>query len=83
MTTVKPHNAELMQRIEKSLDTMRPYLLTDGGNIEVVGITNDRVLIVRLIGNCEACPMSITTMKAGVEQAILREIPEILRVEAI
>jgi Fe-S cluster biogenesis protein NfuA len=83
MTTVKQHNAELMQRIEKSLDTLRPYLETDGGNIEVVEVTSDHVLKVRLIGNCEACPMSITTMKAGVEQAILREIPEILRVEAI
>ena len=83
MTAVKTHDAELMQRIEKSLDTMRPYLETDGGNIEVVEVTADHVLKVRLIGNCEACPMSITTMKAGIEQAILREVPEILKVEAI
>jgi len=83
MTTVNQHNTDLMVRIERSLDSLRPYLEKDGGNIEVVEITDDHVLKVRLIGNCESCAMSITTMKAGVEQAILREIPEILKVEAI
>ena len=75
--------SEIIQRIETSLDSIRPHLIADGGNIEVVDITPDNVLKVRLVGNCENCPMSFMTMKAGVEQAIKMAVPEIVAVEAI
>ena len=80
--TKKKHQ-ELLYRVEQSLDSLRPYLKTDGGNIEVLELTDDMVLKLKLLGNCEDCPMSEMTMTAGVEDAIKRAVPEIQRVEAI
>ena len=74
---------DLIQRIETSLDSIRPYLQADGGNIKVVGVTDDMVLQLKLLGNCEECPMSFMTMKAGVEQAVKNAVPEIQRVETV
>ena len=74
---------DLLQRIEHSLDSIRPYLQADGGNIKVVGVTEDMTLQLKLLGNCEVCPMSFMTMKAGVEQAVKNAVPEILRVETV
>jgi len=73
-------NTELISRIETALDKIRPYLKADGGNVEFVSIENENILKVRLIGACEDCPFSIHTLKAGVEQTILQEIPEIKEV---
>ena len=80
--TKKKHQA-LLQRVEDSINTIRPYLVTDGGNIEVLEITDDMIVKLRLLGNCEDCPMSEMTMTAGVEEAIKRAVPEIARVEAV
>ncbi len=74
---------DLKVRVEESLNSIRPHLEIDGGNIEVVEITSENVVKVRLLGNCDGCPMSAMTMKAGVEQAILNAVPEISAVEAI
>ena len=74
---------DLLKRIETSLDSIRPYLEADGGNIKVVGVTDDMVLQLKLLGNCEECPMSFMTMKAGVEQAVKNAVPEIQRVETV
>jgi Fe-S cluster biogenesis protein NfuA len=65
------------------LDTIRPYLEADGGNVRIVELTEDFVLKIEMLGNCGSCPMSSMTLKAGVEEAILRSIPEIKRVEAV
>ncbi len=70
-------------KIETALDTIRPYLEADGGNVRVVELTEDMVLKLELLGNCGSCPMSTMTLKAGVEEAIKRAIPEITAVEAI
>lgn len=80
---MKQKNTELLKKIEESLDTIRPYLKTDGGNIEVVEITDDNVVKVRLLGNCENCPMSFMTMKAGVEESLRKAVPSIKGIEAI
>lgn len=72
-----------LQRIEEALDTLRPYLEADGGNIEVVEVTDDKVIKVRLLGNCVTCPMSFMTMKAGVEETLRKIMPDLLRVEAV
>ncbi|MBX7108052.1 MAG: NifU family protein [Chitinophagales bacterium] len=80
---VKKKHIHLLRRVEESLNTIRPYLVTDGGNIEVVELTDDMVLKLKLLGNCEDCPMSEMTMTAGVEETIKRSVPEIVRVEAI
>jgi len=81
MTKKKQH--ELLQKVEDSLDTIRPYLETDGGNIQVLEITDDMVLKLKLLGNCGDCPMSEMTMTAGVEEAVKRAVPEIVKVESI
>lgn len=74
---------ELIEKVEASLDTIRPYLKADGGDIEVVEITDDNVVKVRLLGACESCPMSFMTMKAGVEESIRSAIPGIKGVETV
>jgi Fe-S cluster biogenesis protein NfuA len=73
----------LLQRIEQALDTIRPYLRTDGGDVKLVEVTKDNVARIELLGACGACPMSTMTFKTGVEEAIKREVPEIISVEAI
>lgn len=75
--------AGLREKIEFALDTIRPYLEADGGNVRVVELTEDFVLKIEMLGNCGSCPMSSMTLKAGVEEAIKRAIPEIIRVEAV
>lgn len=67
-------------RVSKALDRVRPYLQSDGGDIDLVEITDDMTVKVRLKGACHGCPYSMQTLKAGVEQAIMKEVPEIKRV---
>lgn len=74
---------DLLQRVEAALDTIRPYLEADGGNVSIEEITPERVVRLRLLGSCGSCPMSIMTLKAGIEQAIKRSVPEIEAIEAI
>jgi Fe-S cluster biogenesis protein NfuA len=74
---------EIREQIEFALDTIRPYLEADGGNVRIVELTDDMVLRLELLGSCGSCPMSTMTLKAGVEEAIKRAIPEITRVEAV
>jgi Fe-S cluster biogenesis protein NfuA len=73
----------LLQRVEEALDTIRPYLLADAGNVSIVEITEEKVLKIKLLGSCESCPMSIMTLKAGIEEAVKKAVPEIMAVQAI
>lgn len=70
-------------KIEEALDLIRPALMRDGGNVELVDITDDNVVKVKLVGACGACPMSILTLKRGVEATLKERIPEIASVESI
>ncbi len=74
---------ELIQKVENVINQIRPYLEADGGNIRFDSITEDNVVMVELLGACGSCPMSQMTLKAGVEQAVRKAIPEIQAVEAI
>ncbi len=74
---------DLLQQVEKALDTIRPYLEADGGNVSVEEITADNIVRLKLLGACGSCPMSIMTLKAGIEEAIKRAVPQITGVEAI
>lgn len=74
---------DFLVKIEKALDQIRPYLEADGGNVKVLEVTDDMVLRLELLGACGTCPMSTMTLKAGVEQSVLRAVPEIRAVEAI
>lgn len=73
----------ILERIEAALDTMRPYLKADGGDIEVVELTDDWTLKVKLLGTCQTCPMSYQTMKAGIEDAVKKAIPQVEKVIAV
>jgi Fe-S cluster biogenesis protein NfuA len=73
----------LLDQVETALNTIRPYLATDGGNVSVEEITADNVVKLKLLGACGSCPMSIMTLKAGIEEAIKKAVPEITGVEAI
>lgn len=73
----------LTDQVEEALNTIRPFLEADGGNVSIEEITEDNVLKLRLLGSCGSCPMSIMTMKAGIEQAIMRAVPQIKSVEAV
>jgi Fe-S cluster biogenesis protein NfuA len=73
----------LLERVEAALDTIRPYLLTDGGNVSVEEITPEHVVKLKLLGSCGSCPMSMMTLQAGIEEAIKKSVPEITGIEAI
>jgi Fe-S cluster biogenesis protein NfuA len=74
---------ELSRKIEASLDSIRPYLKADGGNVKVNQITEDRIVKLEFIGACGNCSMSTMTFKAGVEAAIKRDVPEVSAIEVI
>jgi len=72
----------MREKVEKALESIRPALQADGGDIQLVSIEND-IVKVRLMGACGGCPMSQMTMSAGVEQAIKRAVPQIKKVIAV
>jgi Fe-S cluster biogenesis protein NfuA len=74
---------DLTQRIEESLDSIRPYLEADGGNVRVQQVTDDHIVKLEFLGACGNCPMSTMTFKAGVEEAIKKAVPEIKGIEVI
>lgn len=76
-------NPDLLQRVEHALDVVRPHLAVDGGNIEIVEIDETMLLHVRWLGACSHCSMSIMTMRAGVEEAVLNRVPEITGILAV
>ena len=79
----KAEHQALVDKVDAALEEIRPHLEVDGGNIEVVEITDDMTVRVKWLGNCEFCSMSAMTMKAGVEQTIKSKIPEIQSIEAV
>ena len=70
------------EKVDKVLDKIRPSLIADGGNVELVGV-EDGVVKVRLTGACGGCPMSQMTLKMGIERLLKQEIPEIKEVVAV
>ena len=73
-------NNKIHDRIKNELEKIRPYLQADGGDIKLVEITEDFIVKVELTGACRGCPYSEQTLKAGVEQALKKEIPEVKKV---
>lgn len=70
----------IRERVVKALNRVRPYLENDGGGIDLIEVTDELTVKVKLTGACHGCPYSFQTLKAGVEQAIMQEVPEIKRV---
>ena len=73
----------LIERVDQALESIRPYLIADGGDVAIEEITEEKVVRLKLLGNCGSCKMSFMTMKAGIEQAIMKAVPEITAVEAV
>jgi len=73
----------IINKIEDALNQMRPYLQADGGDVELVEVTEDFVAKVKLLGACSSCSMSTMTMRAGIEEAIKRASSEIKSVIAV
>jgi Fe-S cluster biogenesis protein NfuA len=77
---VKPLNTE---EIRLALDEVRPHLQADGGDVELVEVTDDGVVKVRMTGACAGCPMRQMTLKGGIENYLKKKIPEVKSVEAV
>lgn len=73
----------ILDKINKGIESVRPYLVADGGDVELVDVTADNIVKVRLMGACEGCPFSMMTLKAGIEQAIKKEWPELSSLESV
>jgi Fe-S cluster biogenesis protein NfuA len=74
---------ELTEKVMGALEQLRPFLNDDGGDMELVEITDDAIVRVRLLGACSDCSMSMMTLKAGLEEAVKKVAPEIKAVEAV
>ena len=77
------NSLHLHSRIEEALQQLRPYLEADNGNVSLIDVTDDMVVRLKFHGACSNCSMSAMTLKAGIEQAILKMVPEIKSVEAV
>lgn len=73
----------MKEDILKALDSIRPFLQADDGDVELVDVSADGIVTVKLKGACEVCPMSVMTLRAGIERSLLRQVPGIRRVEAV
>jgi Fe-S cluster biogenesis protein NfuA len=73
----------IKERVQIALERVRPYLQSDGGDIQLIEVTDDFTVKVKLQGACHGCPYSMQTLKAGVEQALIKEVPEIKSVVSV
>lgn len=69
--------------IQKALNNIRPFLQADNGDVELIDVSDDGIVKVRLLGACEVCPLSIMTLRAGIERELMREVPGVKRIEAV
>jgi Fe-S cluster biogenesis protein NfuA len=72
----------MQEKVEELLDKIRPVLVKDGGNVELVEVT-DGTVKVKLVGACAGCPMSTITLKNGIERILQQEIPQVKEVVAV
>ncbi len=73
----------MKEKVEAALNKIRPMLQADGGNVELVNVSPEGVVQVRLQGACAGCPMSQMTLKNGIERVIKEAVPEVKTVEAV
>jgi Fe-S cluster biogenesis protein NfuA len=70
-------NTNIIEKVNLALQKIRPYLNADGGDVSLVSVSDDLIVKVKFSGACEGCPYSFMTLKAGVEEAIRKELPEV------
>ncbi|MBE0069347.1 NifU family protein [Thermoanaerobacterium thermosaccharolyticum] len=73
----------MKERVEEVLNLLRPSLQADGGDVELIDVTDDGVVQVKLTGACGGCPFAVMTLKEGIEKAIKEELPEVKEVVAL
>ncbi|HHZ20251.1 MAG TPA: NifU family protein [Firmicutes bacterium] len=73
----------MKEKVQAVLEKVRPSLQADGGDVQLVDVTSDGVVKVRLQGHCAGCPMSQMTLKNGIERLLKSEVPEVQRVESV
>jgi Fe-S cluster biogenesis protein NfuA len=83
MNTLDGTTGTLQERVSNVLQSVRPYLQADGGDVNLVRVSDDGIVEVHLEGACGSCPMAMMTLRAGIERALMREIPEVKRVESV
>ena len=83
MNMTVTEKSELIEQIDKALESVRPHLRVDGGDVEVVDVTEDMMVHIKWMGNCVMCSMSTMTLRAGIEQSIKGKIPSIKGVVAL
>jgi len=71
------------KEILKALESIKPFLQADNGDVELVEVSADGIVKVKLTGECENCPMSVMTLRAGIERSLMRQVPGIKRIEAV
>jgi len=76
-------SSELIDKIQTALNSIRPFLVADGGDVELVNVTDDMEVQIKLLGNCCNCGMKMMTMKAGIEEGLRNAIPQIKKVTSI
>lgn len=74
---------ELAEKVNSAIDSIRPYLQADGGDVTFVEVTDDMTVKVKLTGACSSCPFSLMTLKSGIEQAVKEKVPEIKEIVAV
>lgn len=73
----------MKEEVQKAIDLIRPGLQADGGDVELVDVSSDGVVKVKLTGACQGCPMSQMTLKMGIEKVIKSKVPDIKEVVAV
>lgn len=73
----------MKDEILKTLDSVRPFLQADNGDIELVDVSEDGIVTVRFLGECKECPLSVMTLRAGVERSLMNRVPGVRRIEAV
>ena len=76
-------DAELIKKVNSAIEQIRPFLKNDGGDMELIEITSDNMVRVKLLGSCKNCSISPVTLKAGLEEALKLKAPEVSGVEAV
>ncbi len=80
---VKTNSQDLETRVEETLDEIRPYLESHGGDVTLLEVTPEKVARLQLLGACGGCPMSAMTLKFGIERLLEDRVPELAGVEAV
>ena len=75
--------SDIKERVQEALNTIRPALQADGGDIALVDVSDDGVVQVRLVGACSGCPSSTYTLQMGVERAVKERVPEIKQIISV